>query len=531
MKSSILIIYTGGTIGMKNDAETGALVPFDFSGIYDEFPSLKRLNVDIDVLTMDPVIDSSNVTPANWAALAELIRDNYTRYDGFVVLHGTDTMSYTASALSFMLENLAKPVVFTGSQIPIGVLRTDGRENLITAIEIAGAHIGGRPEVPEVSLYFQNRLFRANRTTKRSAEALSAFRSYNYPPLAEVGVNIAYNLPAILHPTEVSPQLRIATRLADGIEVVKLFPGLGENILRAMLSAPGLRAVVLETFGAGNAPDTAARIIGDYLQRKHNITLLITSKPGGSGIPATLETVRARPDGYTISLTSANVLTVVPQYKKCGFTYKDLAPVAQVNVFTMGWGVRADSGIASVQDLMDKAKAERGKYSLASPGAFTAQRFYHANVMKLFPESDLPYVAYNGGAEIVTALLGNHISAGFTPVVNFKPHKDIRVIAVCGAQRDPNYPDAPTFKEMFGDGFVFDSVYGIVAPLKTPKDRIERLQSLIKEALSDPDVQAKFAKVNMTTNYLPADEFGKVIEGYYKLFEEPIRKAKEAEKK
>ena len=253
---------------------------------------------------------------------------------------------------------------------------------------------------------------------------------------------------------------------------------------------PSRPITLIMPFGAGNAPDTAARIIGDYLQRKHNITLLITSKPGGSGIPATLETVRARPDGYTISLTSA-----------------------------------------SVQDLMDKAKAERGKYSLASPGAFTAQRFYHANVMKLFPESDLPYVAYNGGAEIVTALLGNHISAGFTPVVNFKPHKDIRVIAVCGAQRDPNYPDAPTFKEMFGDGFVFDSVYGIVAPLKTPKDRIERLQSLIKEALSDPDVQAKFAKVNMTTNYLPADEFGKVIEGYYKLFEEPIRKAKEAEKK
>ena len=192
---------------------------------------------------------------------------------------------------------------------------------------------------------------------------------------------------------------------------------------------PSRPITLIMPFGAGNAPDTAARIIGDYLQRKHNITLLITSKPGGSGIPATLETVRARPDGYTISLTSANVLTVVPQYKKCGFTYKDLAPVAQVNVFTMGWGVRADSGIASVQDLMDKAKAERGKYSLASPGAFTAQRFYHANVMKLFPESDLPYVAYNGGAEIVTALLGNHISAGFTPVVNFKPHKDIRVIA------------------------------------------------------------------------------------------------------
>ncbi len=257
MKSSILIIYTGGTIGMKTDAETGALVPFDFSGIYDEFPSLKRLNVDIDVLTMSPIIDSSNVAPANWVVLAELIRDNYGRYDGFVVLHGTDTMSYTASALSFMLENLSKPVVFTGSQIPIGVLRTDGRENLITAIEIAGARIGGRPEVPEVSLYFQNCLFRANRTIKRSAEELNAFRSYNYPPLAEVGVNITYNLPAILAPEAPSAELRIATSLADGVAIIKLFPGLNETILRAMLAAPGLRAVVLETYGAGNAPTTA----------------------------------------------------------------------------------------------------------------------------------------------------------------------------------------------------------------------------------------------------------------------------------
>lgn len=254
MKSSILIIYTGGTIGMKTDAATGALIPFDFSEIYDEFPSLKRLNVNIDVQTMSPVIDSSNVTPGNWVALAELIRDNYLRYDGFVVLHGTDTMSYTASAMSFMLENLAKPVVFTGSQIPIGVLRTDGRENLITAIEIAGAHVDGRAEVPEVSLYFQNRLFRANRTTKRSAEALSAFRSYSYPPLAEVGVNIAYNLPAIRTTAEPVSELRIATNLADGIAVIKLFPGLSENILRSMLSTPELRAVVLETFGSGNAP-------------------------------------------------------------------------------------------------------------------------------------------------------------------------------------------------------------------------------------------------------------------------------------
>ncbi len=288
-KSSILIIYTGGTIGMKTDAETGALVPFDFSAIYDEFPSLKRLNIDIDVRTMSPVIDSSNVTPDNWIALAKLIRDNYARYDGFVVLHGTDTMSYTASALSFLFENLAKPVVFTGSQIPIGVLRTDGRENLITAIEIAGTKIGGRPAVPEVSLYFQNRLFRANRTTKRSAEALNAFRSYNYPPLAEVGVNIAYNFPAILHPeiasgtaSDANAELHIAEHLADGIVVLKLFPGLNEEILRSMLSAPGVRAVVLETFGAGNAPTSEwfIRALHDAI-RRGTIVLNITQCGGG----------------------------------------------------------------------------------------------------------------------------------------------------------------------------------------------------------------------------------------------------------
>ena len=281
-RSSILIIYTGGTIGMKTDAATGALVPFDFSGIYDEFPSLKRLNIHIDVQTMSPVIDSSNVSPANWVALAALIRDNYARYDGFVVLHGTDTMSYTASALSFLFENLTKPVVFTGSQIPIGVLRTDGRENLITAIEIAGARIDGRPVVPEVSLYFQNRLFRANRTTKRSAEALNAFRSYNYPPLAEVGVNIAYNFPAILTPAAVTDELRISEQLADGLAVVKLFPGIDERILRATLSAPGVRAVVLETFGAGNAPTSEwfIRVLEEAIARGV-IVLNITQCGGG----------------------------------------------------------------------------------------------------------------------------------------------------------------------------------------------------------------------------------------------------------
>jgi L-asparaginase len=283
MRSSILIIYTGGTIGMQTDAATGALVPFDFSGIYEEFPSLKRLNVAIDVHTLSPVIDSSNVSPENWVTLASLIRENYRRYDGFVVLHGTDTMSYTASALSFMFENLAKPVVFTGSQIPIGVLRTDGRENLITAIEIAGARDSeGRPLVPEVSLYFQNHLFRANRTTKRSAEALSAFYSYNYPPLADVGVNISYNQNLILQPEVRDEELRVATTLSTEVCVIKLFPGISESILRAILSTPNLKAVILETYGAGNAPTSEwfIRLLQEAIERGV-IILNITQCKGG----------------------------------------------------------------------------------------------------------------------------------------------------------------------------------------------------------------------------------------------------------
>ena len=253
-RSSILIIYTGGTIGMKTDEKTGALVPFDFSGIYEEFPILRRLNVDIDVHTMPKLIDSSNVHPSDWCAIAEVIKANYEKYDGFVILHGTDTMSYTASALSFMLENLAKPVVFTGSQIPIGLLRTDGRENLITAIEIAGARQGDRPMVPEVSLLFHSCLYRGNRTRKASAEELDAFRSPNFPPLADVGVKIAYNIANIAPARAIVEPLQIATMLSEGVAIIKLFPGIGEYTLRAILSVEGLRGVVLETYGAGNAP-------------------------------------------------------------------------------------------------------------------------------------------------------------------------------------------------------------------------------------------------------------------------------------
>ncbi|MBQ3204238.1 MAG: asparaginase [Alistipes sp.] len=251
---TILLIYTGGTIGMKRDEESGALVPFDFSGIYEEFPSIKRLHVNIDVYTMPKLIDSSNVQPSDWCDIAEVIRDHYESYAGFVILHGTDTMSYTASALSFMLENLAKPVVFTGSQIPIGVLRTDGRENLITAIEVASAQVDGKPMVPEVSLLFHSRLLRGNRTHKGSAEELDAFRSPNYPSLAEVGVKMVYNQAAIARPREECSELQIATMLSEGVAVIKLFPGIGEYTLRAILAVEGLRGVVLETYGAGNAP-------------------------------------------------------------------------------------------------------------------------------------------------------------------------------------------------------------------------------------------------------------------------------------
>lgn len=245
----ILVIYTGGTIGMVKDKETGALLPFDMSKIYEALPVLREFNCELDSFRLDPIIDSSNMSPEYWIRLVEVIEKNYQSYDSFIVLHGTDTMSYTASALSFMLENLAKPIILTGSQLPLGMIRTDGRENIIGAVEIAS---NDSVCIPEVCIFFEDRLYRGNRTTKINADYFEAFYSGNYPSLAKVGINISYKQHLFLD-TPMQP-FNTYKKLDNNIALIKLFPGIKEEYFRAMLSMKGLRAVVLETFGSGNAP-------------------------------------------------------------------------------------------------------------------------------------------------------------------------------------------------------------------------------------------------------------------------------------
>lgn len=252
---SILIIYTGGTIGMIKNPDTGSLQPFNFDGIYEQIPELKRFHYKLDFHCFDPLIDSSDMHPNHWVRLVDIIEKNYSSYDGFVVLHGSDTMSYTASALSFMLENLNKPVIFTGSQLPLGVLRTDGRENFITAIELAAAREDNTPVVPEVCIYFENHLMRANRTVKYNAENFNAFVSPNYPVLAEAGVYLKYNRHHILKPN--FKNLKGHRKMDSRVGILKIFPGMTPEYVHAILMDAGLRAVVLETFGSGNAPTDA----------------------------------------------------------------------------------------------------------------------------------------------------------------------------------------------------------------------------------------------------------------------------------
>ncbi|MBN8701968.1 MAG: type I asparaginase [Bacteroidetes bacterium] len=254
-KPSVLLVYTGGTIGMIEDPKTGQLKPFDFRNLTTQIPELSKFNITLTPVSFEKPIDSSNMHPDVWVMLCKLIEKNYEKYDGFVILHGSDTMAYTASALSFMLENIAKPVILTGSQLPIGIIRTDGKENLITAIEIASSQKDGLPIVSEVCIYFEYQLYRGNRTNKFNAEHFQAFQSPNYPILAEAGVHIKYSTAYLQKPS--NKPLRIHYKLDANIAILKLFPGITQSVVNAILSSKGLKAVVLETFGAGNAPTDA----------------------------------------------------------------------------------------------------------------------------------------------------------------------------------------------------------------------------------------------------------------------------------
>jgi L-asparaginase len=251
-KPKILLIYTGGTIGMMKDFETGVLKAFDFKKLLQKIPEIKQLDCSIETISFSKPIDSSNMNPEKWVQIAAIIEENYTNFDGFVVLHGSDTMSYSASALSFMLENLNKPVVFTGSQLPIGDLRTDAKENLITAIQIASLQQKGKPIINEVCLYFEYKLYRGNRTTKINAEHFNAFTSPNYPPIAESGVHL--NVNHSLLTKKAIKKLIVRKEINDNVVIIKMFPGVNQSVLSAIFSIPNLKGVILETYGSGNAP-------------------------------------------------------------------------------------------------------------------------------------------------------------------------------------------------------------------------------------------------------------------------------------
>ncbi len=289
-RPSILIIYTGGTIGMVQRPQTGTLAPVKFEQILQEVPELNKFNFNIKTEVLNPVIDSSNMNPARWVKIAKRIERRYNEFDGFVVLHGTDTMAYTASALSFMFDNLDKPIVFTGSQLPIGMLRTDGKENLITSVEIAAAQQNGKSIVPEVCIYFDSKLYRGNRTVKRDSELFSAFRSVNYPALAVAGVDIKYSSEFIFHPNS-NGILKVNTQFNDNVVILKMFPGMNQNVFHSILSIPNLKGIILETFGSGNVP--TLRWLVNAIKRaikKGIIILNITQCEGGRVIMGQYET-------------------------------------------------------------------------------------------------------------------------------------------------------------------------------------------------------------------------------------------------
>lgn len=281
-KPKLLIIYTGGTIGMINDPKTGQLISFDFDHIYHHVPELERLHVELETISFETPVDSSEMNPTLWKEIAEMVFDNYTKYDGFVILHGSDTMAYTSSALSFMLQNLSKPVILTGSQLPIGTIRTDGKENLITAIEIAAfKDENGESLIKEVAVYFEYSLYRGNRCSKVSANQFEAFSSPNYPELAVAGVEIDFNKERLFKPS--SSDLKLFTNFENHVALLKIFPGFAANVYKNLFDINQVKGIIMETFGAGNAPsnDDFRELIANYIQNG-GIILNITQCSSGS---------------------------------------------------------------------------------------------------------------------------------------------------------------------------------------------------------------------------------------------------------
>ena len=289
-KPNILLIYTGGTIGMIKDAKSGSLKAFDFGNILKRIPELRLLDCHISHVTFKKPIDSSNMQPKYWIAIAEIIESNYEKFDGFVVLHGSDTMSYSASALSFILEDLSKPVIFTGSQLPIGDLRTDAKENLITSIQMASLQKEGMPVIQEVGLYFEYKLYRGNRTTKINSEHFEAFASLNYPHLAESGVHLNVNEAFLWKPKQDKP-LKVNKKLNTNVGILKLFPGITKSVVEAILNAPELKGLIVETYGSGNATTETwfIKVLKKAIAKGIHI-INVTQCSGGSVIMGQYET-------------------------------------------------------------------------------------------------------------------------------------------------------------------------------------------------------------------------------------------------